>query len=141
MTKSAKVLVASSDLENGHSLRKLLVECGIDSAVVSSLEEARVVLAKETISLMICDAQLAGGGFRELLQSAESTKIPVVVASRLPDTREYLEAMRLGAFDFIASPYRRAEMQQIVSNALHQAMAVGRAALTSHQRRGIPAAT
>jgi two-component system response regulator PilR (NtrC family) len=141
MSETAKVLVASSDAENGHSLKKLLVECGLDSTVVSSLEEARALLAEETISLVICDAQLTGGSFRELLQLAESTKIPVVVASRLPDTREYLEAMRLGAFDFIASPYRRAEMQQIVSSALRHAVAAGRAALSSHQQRGIPAAT
>jgi two-component system response regulator PilR (NtrC family) len=139
MTQTTKVLVASSDTENGLSLKQLLVECDIDSDLVSSLEEARALLAQETISLVICDAQLTGGSFRELLQVAESAKIPVVVASRLPDTREYLEAMRLGAFDFIASPYRRAEMQQIVSNALRQA--VGRAAPSSHQQRGIPAAT
>ncbi|MGH9702831.1 MAG: response regulator [Candidatus Acidiferrales bacterium] len=141
MTQTAKVLVASSDLENGRSLSKLLVECGLDSAVVSSLEEARALLAKETISLVICDAQLTGGSFRELLPSSETAKIPVVVASRLPDTRQYLEAMRLGAFDFIASPYRRAEMQHIVSSAMRQAVAAGRAALTSYQQRGIPAAT
>lgn len=141
MTQTAKILVASSDLENGYSLKKLLLECGLDSAVVSSLEEARALLAKETISLVICDAQLTGGSFRELLHQSVSTKIPVVVASRLPDTREYLEAMRLGAFDFIASPYRLSEMQQIVSSAIGQAVAVRRASLTSYQQRGIPAAT
>jgi DNA-binding NtrC family response regulator len=141
MPRPTQVLVASSDPVNGHSLEVLLADCGLEAVVASSLEEVCTHLAGETISLVVCDAQLTDGSFREILQFAESSRIPVVVASRLPDTRQYLEAMRLGAFDFIASPYRRTELQQIVFNALQQSVALDRATSGSRPHGGISAAT
>jgi DNA-binding NtrC family response regulator len=47
-----------------------------------------------------------------------------VVASRLDDTAQYFEAMSLGAFDFIAAPYVRREVEWIVNRALPQTLAV-----------------
>jgi DNA-binding NtrC family response regulator len=78
------------------------------------------------IPLVVCAADLADGSFREMLRAREvaEPKIPVVVASRRDDAAEYMEAMQLGAFDFIARPYRPSELQWIVFNALRKKRAV-----------------
>jgi len=88
----------------------------------STVSEARVLLARQSVLLVFCEADLADGNFRDVLRAAETAeaKIPVVVASRRDDTAEYLEAMGSGAFDFIACPFRRAEVEWIVSHALRK---------------------
>ena len=37
--------------------------------------------------------------------------LPVVVVSRLPDTHEWLEALELGALDYIAAPFETIQMR------------------------------
>ena len=72
---------------------------------------------------MFCEVGLPDGDFRDLLGKVTglAIKVPVVVASRLDDWDAYLEAMQLGAFDYIARPYRQAEVEWIVSRALRMA--------------------
>ena len=119
MPSRLRVLVVSSDSENGRKLGTILSECGLDPVPASTLEEAQALLAKRDALLVFCDAELANGTFHEVLRLAEAVRIPVVVASRVHETLQYLEAMRLGAFDFIALPYRRSEVEHIVASALH----------------------
>jgi DNA-binding NtrC family response regulator len=78
------------------------------------------------VCLVFCESYLADGTFRDVLRIAEHTQsnVPVVVTSRVGDTGEYLEAMELGAFDFLARPYRRAEVNWILSRALGRATPV-----------------
>jgi DNA-binding NtrC family response regulator len=123
MPSRLRVLVTSSDPDNSRKLGSILSECGLDPVLTSTLEDSQSLLAKRDISLVFCDAQLADGTFRELLRLTEAARIPVVVASRVHETPQYLEAMRLGAFDFIAPPYRRSEVEHIVASALHRPVA------------------
>jgi DNA-binding NtrC family response regulator len=37
--------------------------------------------------------------------------LPIVVVSRLPDTDEWLEALELGALDYIAAPFETVQMR------------------------------
>jgi DNA-binding NtrC family response regulator len=89
----------------------------------SSVGEARQILAHEPIAMVICEDHLADGSFRDMLGavSSQRSQVPVVVTAHVDDQVEYLEAMRLGAFDFIAAPYRRAEVEWILEHALHLA--------------------
>lgn len=126
MVGSLKVLVACSDRESQQLLFALLSSCGLEPVFSSTLQEARAILSRQVIPLVVCAADLADGSFREMLRTREvaELKIPVVVASRRDDAAEYMEAMQLGAFDFIARPYRQSELQWIVSNALRKKRAV-----------------
>lgn len=123
MMGSPKVLLACTDPESRRILSSLLDQCGLKTVVSSSVRESRRILARGGVAMIFCEARLADGSFREVLRDAGAPeqKVPVVVASRLDDTNQYLEAMRLGAFDFIASPYRRSEVEWIVHNALRDA--------------------
>ena len=134
MPSPLRVSVVSSDPDNGRKLGSILSECGLDPVLAATLEEAQSLLAKRDVSLVFCDAELADGTFRELLRLTESAKIPVVVASRVHETLQYLEAMRLGAFDFIASPYRRSEVEHIVASALHRPNAAAAGGFSSVTR-------
>lgn len=123
MPSPLRVLVASADPDIGRKLGNVLSECGLDPVLTATLQEAQSLLGKPDISLVFCDAELVDGTFRELLHLTEAANIPLVVASRVHETRQYLEVMRLGAFDFVASPYRRSEVEHIVATALHRPVA------------------
>ncbi len=120
MSPHSQVLVAISDPESGRSLRQLLSDCGLEPLVTTSLQEAQAILSKQSVPLVFCDAQFTDGSFRELLQLTNPAHIPLVVAARLPETRQYLEAMSLGAFDFVAAPFRRADVEHILTNVLRR---------------------
>jgi DNA-binding NtrC family response regulator len=121
MPDRMRALIACHDPESRRALSGLLSECGLETVVSSTVREVRAHLARHPLAVVFCGESLADGTFREVLRAAEAAQphVPVVVASRLDDTQEYLEAMRLGAFDFIATPYRRSEVEWIVHHALH----------------------
>jgi DNA-binding NtrC family response regulator len=114
-----QILVASSDLERRRSLMQTLTRQGIDPIGVSNLAECKEVLQKERVGLVFCDNQLADGTYRDLLGDSHpaADKVRLVVTSRHPDWDEYLEAMRFGAFDVIASPCRPTDVEWMVIQA------------------------
>lgn len=126
MPITPRVLVALADPETKTAFSRALPSSGLDPVYTSSVKEARGILARESISMVFCEDRLADGNFRDMLRVMEAKQVPVVVTSRTDDPKEYLEAMKLGAFDFIAAPYRRAEVEWILEHALHGAPSLSR---------------
>ncbi len=120
MSARCRVLLASCGDECAQALARLLTQCGLETLSCSTLRELQALLPDQTVDLIFCATQLNDGSFREVLRAVEvaSSPLPVVVFSRVGEPEEYLEAMRLGAFDFIAPPYRCRELDWIVSNAV-----------------------
>jgi DNA-binding NtrC family response regulator len=114
-----QILVASSDLESRRNLMRTLARQGLDPIGVANLAECEDILKKERVGVVFCDRHLADGTYRDLLERAGtgSDKVRVVVTSRHPDWDEYLEAMRYGAFDVIASPCRPTDVEWMVIQA------------------------
>jgi DNA-binding NtrC family response regulator len=114
-----QVAVASSDIEGRRGLSSILVRQGLDPILISSLSECRELMEKERIGLIFCDRHLSDGDYRELLDVSRSAsfKVRVVLTSKHADWDEYLEAMRLGAFDVIASPCRPTDVEWMVIQA------------------------
>ena len=120
MQSQPQVLVVTSDPDRSRVLSSLLVACGLEFVAKSSIREASVFLAQSSVPLVFCENELPDGGFGDLLQAISPARIPLVVASRIADTRLYIEAMSRGAFDFIAPPFHRHEVERIISNALRR---------------------
>jgi len=114
------VLVANSGTGKRTELVDILAECGLESVTVTNVDEVRTAFAQQAVHLVFCEDALPEGGFREVLRLAQATGsgVPLVVSSLLGELGEYLEAMQLGAFDFIAPPYRPCEVKSIVSSVL-----------------------
>jgi two-component system response regulator PilR (NtrC family) len=125
MFSRARVLVALADPASQKALTNVLPSHGAEPVFASTLREARAVLSSEPIALVVCEDHLADGNYRDLLPVARAARgdVPVVVASRIDNPEEYLEAMKLGAFDFVAAPFSRTELERIVHNALNRALA------------------
>ena len=119
MNIPSQILVASSDLESRRNLMQTLSRQGLDPIGVSNLAECQEALRTEKVGLIFCDRHLSDGTYRDLLDKTRTSadKIRVVVTSRHPDWDEYLEAMRGGAFDVIASPCRPTDVEWMVIQA------------------------
>lgn len=54
--------------------------------------------------------------------------LPVVIVSRLPDTREWLEALEMGAADYIAAPFETVQMRWLWMSQSRPALVTAAAA-------------
>jgi DNA-binding NtrC family response regulator len=113
-----QVLVACSDPGRRSALVDILSQLGLEPVIAADMNEVRTLFAQRPLHLVLCEDGLPEGGFRELLglAKASGSEVPVVVCSLLGDLDQYLEAMQRGAFDFIAPPYPRGEVEFIVDS-------------------------
>jgi DNA-binding NtrC family response regulator len=125
MIGRTRILIALRDPASRRIVSNLLPQQDVEPVFAATLREARAVLAHEPVAMVVCEDFLIDGSYRDLLPVAQAARgdVPVVVASRTDNPEEYLEAMKLGAFDFVAAPFTRAELDRIVHNALHRAVA------------------
>lgn len=120
MNTPLNVMILSSDLETRRRLKEVLGTNAIDAICSSSIHDCREVVAEDTVNLVFCDTSLADGSYRDLLRTPgfEDGRIKVVVTSRMAGWDEFLEAMRLGAFDMIATPCVPTEVEWVISQAV-----------------------
>jgi DNA-binding NtrC family response regulator len=120
------VLVASSELENRRCLLHILDSLALNAISCRSVDEAREVLDRQEVDMIFCDESLAGGTYRDLLNSAMRRKgLPVIIAlhSGDGDWDEYLEAIRLGAFDAVRYPLQPTDIELAVLRAARESRA------------------
>jgi DNA-binding NtrC family response regulator len=118
-TTPSRVLVVSNS-ENREVVTSAMNHWSIEAVPCSGVREARSLLPSARPSLIFCEEELPDGSYRELLQDvSKAAKTRVVVIS--PDAEQdthYNEALALGAFDMIASPCRRSDVQWIAIRAM-----------------------
>jgi DNA-binding NtrC family response regulator len=133
--EQARVVVACTNRKNLEVLIGLLRQSGLEPIPASSVNETKLLLAQEETAFVICQASFSDGDFRDLLRVAvrNGSNVPVIVCTDFYDPPLYLEAMELGAFDYLACPYYRDGVEWVVGNALkevsvpHRALSVGSA--------------
>jgi DNA-binding NtrC family response regulator len=110
--------VASSDREKRSALVSILGQCGVKSLIARNVDEVQATLARLSIDMVFCDETLPGGGFHFvlLLTKTIGAGTPLVLCSLLGDVDRYLEAIELGVFDFIAPPFRPADVNLIIAS-------------------------
>lgn len=114
-----QVLVVGSDVGNRSALVDILEECGLEPVIASNVKETGNILARRPTHVVFCEDNLPDGSFREILRLVKATRpeSQVVVSSKLGGVDEYIEAMNLGAFDFIVPPYRDADVVSVIDSA------------------------
>jgi DNA-binding NtrC family response regulator len=115
-----QVVIASCDVEERLAMRNILAKQGLDPISASTVRECTEIVGQETVGLIFCAHSLSDGDYRDLLLVVRvgGRKIRVVLTTRITDWDEYLEAMRLGAFDVISAPCRPTDVEWMVIQAL-----------------------
>jgi DNA-binding NtrC family response regulator len=119
-TTPSRVLVVSTTGENRDVVTSAMNHWSIEAVPCGGIREARSLLPTARPSLIFCEEDLPDGTYRELLNDvskAAKTRVVVISPEAEQDTR-YNEALALGAFDMIASPCRRSDVQWIAIRAM-----------------------
>jgi len=92
----------------------------VDSA--GSLAEARIQFAREEPELILCDLMLADGSGIDFLKEVKGVKpsLPIIMITAFTSTRSAVEALKAGAFDYIAKPFDIEELKIIVRKAFER---------------------
>src|ERR1700677_1144850 len=90
------------------TLRELLTDAGYKTLVATNAEEAITLLQTATPDLTLCDWKMPGGGGEQFLKSLQSegllTTMPVIILTAHGTGPNAIQAMQLGAYDFITKP-------------------------------------
>ena len=101
-------------------LLKLLDGKSLQISTASNFLEARKKMAEETFDLLLADARLPDGTWRDLLQLNLRLQQPceMIVCSPCGDEELWSEALQRGAYDLLVEPFSRQEVYRIIRSAL-----------------------
>src|SRR5512140_1156087 len=110
--------VTPSESEYG-SLRAALHHPRWSLNRVLSCEGARKFLRQRAVAVVVCAADLADGGWKDLLYViAEMAQPPrLIVSSRMADSRLWAEGLNLGGYDVLDAPFAAKEVVAVISAA------------------------
>jgi two-component system, NtrC family, response regulator AtoC len=118
----ALILVADDDLVIRSNLSLLLSSEGYRVREAADGTAAGRILADPALALALLDLMMPGRGGLDLLREHQERleDVPVIVITALGGSAAAIEAMKLGAFDFITKPFDLDEILFTVRRALTQ---------------------
>jgi two-component system repressor protein LuxO len=104
---AAQVLLVSSRPDVSHLYSEVISQGGFGVTVKATCEDAIVWLRQEAAPLAVLDLSLAGMHGLELLRvaQAENFKTAIIAISRDSSLKLAIEAMKLGALDYLVEPF------------------------------------
>ena len=116
------ILIAEDDPKVGESIRLLLKKRGYEILLASNGKEALSLFRQETVDLVITDLVMPKMDGIELLEAVKGLRpeTEVVVISAQGTIEKAVQAMKLGAFDFIEKPINPRVISLVVERALEK---------------------
>jgi DNA-binding NtrC family response regulator len=117
-----KILVVDDDASIRNMLSIVLKNSGYDAAAADSGESALKRLKTETFHLIISDIKMPGISGIELLKKIKviNPEIPVIMITAFASANDAVEAMKLGAEDYITKPFNLDELKLIIEKSLYK---------------------
>lgn len=110
-----KILIVEDEDIIRAALKKLLLKHGFDVVDANSIDQAKQYRFRD-FDLIISDQRLPGGQGTDLIALAPHT--PVLIMTSYASMRSAVDAMKLGAVDYIAKPFDHKEMIETVTRIL-----------------------
>ncbi|MCP9473157.1 MAG: sigma-54 dependent transcriptional regulator [Nitrospira sp.] len=122
MTSTAHILVVDDEVNIRNALSTLLEKRGHDAKGIGTAEEAFRYLEERPADLVITDVRMPGMDGIEFLRRLKdkwpSTEVVIMTAFGSIDAA--VEAMRLGAYDYLTKPVDRERFPMVVEKALER---------------------
>jgi DNA-binding NtrC family response regulator len=120
--RTARVLLVDDERVVLEALARFLTPDGHEVVAVDSAGEALLELERATFDVLITDVILRDGNGVDLLRTTRDRwpDLPVVAISGYGTVQSAVEAMKVGAFEFLAKPVRADELRQTVRRAIEQ---------------------
>jgi two-component system phosphate regulon sensor histidine kinase PhoR len=122
MTDSEKrtILVVDDEATVCKSIRKALSCEAYDIDIALSGEEALQMEERKKYDVMIVDLMMPGLSGLDLLKSLKTRRpsAQIIMVTGYPTMKNTLQAMQIGAFDFLPKPFLPADIRGVVARAL-----------------------
>jgi two-component system, NtrC family, response regulator AtoC len=112
--------IVDDDVSLCHFLAKVISEKGVHVVTSHSGREALDLLEKKEPDLILLDNKLPDRKGLDLLADIKERlpKVPVIIMTAFGTTETAIEAMRLGAFDYILKPFELDDMFDLLARGL-----------------------
>ena len=110
-----RILVVEDDFEVCQVVCEYLREGGHVVLSAGSAQQARDVLARQTVDLLVIDCVMSGEQGGSLAEHASTLGVPAILTSG--DAR-YGETIAEAAFPFLGKPFRLSELGELVARTL-----------------------
>jgi two-component system, NtrC family, response regulator PilR len=116
---SRRLLIVDDEQSMLDFLSLLFEQQGYQVVAAPSAAEARRRLP-EGFDLCLCDIMMPDGNGLDLLRTikAEDSRTAVIVMTAYTSTKSAIEAMKLGAYDYVSKPFDVEELKVLVEKAL-----------------------
>ncbi len=116
------VLIVDDEKSIRLTLAMALEKLNIPVAQAENGEEALDMLAKKSYSLMLLDLRMPGIDGMEVLRRISELRpeVKVVIITAYGSIETAVEALKLGAVDFLEKPFNTEDVRQLVSSLLDQ---------------------
>src|SRR5947209_7707792 len=121
MTEKAKILLVDDEPGMLRYIRTLLEVEDHDVQTASTGEEALELVKKGLVpNLVLLDLLMPGIDGLETLEKLRKLQpnVKVVMLSCVNDTKKVVQAIRLGAVDYITKPFQKAELDAVIDQCL-----------------------
>lgn len=121
--KNPTVLVVDDEPDILQLLEITLSRMQLDTLKASSLAEAKVSLKNQTPDLCLTDMKLPDGNGLTLIEHMQNhfPDVPVAMITAHGSVESAIEALKLGAFDFVTKPLALEKLRELVAHALKTA--------------------
>ena len=119
---SRRILIVDDDVAFGVMLRTWFQKNGWEAVLISSLEQALQVSTSSQFDLILSDLRLPDGDGIMFLTYLREKKImtPFIIMTGYADVQTAVNAIKLGAFDYLKKPIIPEVLQQKIDLALKQ---------------------
>ena len=119
----SKLLLIDDEADVQYSFRRIFDSPDIELTTASSGEEGLKLIPKMKPDLVLMDVRMGGLNGLETLRRIRhiDSKLLVILMTAYGTTQTAIEAMKLGAYDYLLKPFDVPKLKDIVGNALKAA--------------------
>ena len=134
--QTLRLLIVDDEEAARYGMRRALSTFGYEVSEAESAEVARALMRQQTPDLMLLDVNLpglSGLDFLRELQSADTGSPLVIIITAHGSERLAVEAVKAGAYDYLAKPFELDDLRLVVKNAA-ETLSLRRENLSLRQR-------
>src|SRR3974390_2861933 len=119
----SKLLLIDDEADVQYSFQRIFDSPEIELATASSGEEGLRLIPKFRPDLVLMDVRMGGINGLETLRRIRQmdTKLLVILMTAYGTTQTAIEAMKLGAYDYLLKPFDVPKLKEIINGALRTA--------------------
>jgi len=118
---AARVLLVDGDPATRDEVRKMLSELGLVIEAADDTAQAAARMAEVAFDAVVLDLHGPTPDSLELVRDVRRARVPVLVLSHRPSSRDVVDAFASGADDFLPKPFRAPELGARIFGMLRRA--------------------